>query len=337
MLTPPLAGEASDFSDSSFHQRRETQNDTGKTMWSKILENFWLKIGAVFLALLLWFHATTNQTYEHAFTYPLRIINLPPNMVLSAPVPKEAKVLIQGKGKQLIRLLLSQKEYIDINAAKLSGLETDYLLKSEDLGFIKKEGLEVLEVLFPKTFKIKMDYLGKKQVKVLPQLDILSEGNFSPLKETKVEPDKVELSGPQKALQKIDYLYTKKVILNHLEAPVEKRVKLIPPEGYNINLSVSEVKLSVEVLKGTKRKFENISVEAFNYPKGKRVKIEPEHISLTLFGADEIMNNLNPKEVKVLLDLRKMKNKTKLVPQIKLPSGVKLVGLRPDSIEVEIK
>jgi len=306
-------------------------------MWSKIFENLWLKIGAVFLALLLWFHATTNQTYEHTFTYPLRIINIPPNMVLAAPVPKEVKVSIQGKGKQLVRLLLSEREKIDIHLEKMNGLEIDYTLKPEDLGLIKKEGVEILEILSPKTFKIKMDYLGKKEVKIFPQVEVSSEENLSQPNEIRVEPDKVEISGPQRALQKIDYVYTEKVILNNLEEPMEKKVKLVPPEGYNIDLSESEVRLIVEVLKGIKRKFENISVEVLNHPKGKKVKIEPDQIDLTLFGADEIMNNLNPKEVKVLLDLRRVKNKAKLVPQIKLPSGVKLVQFHPDSIEVEIK
>ena len=81
-------------------------------MWKFILRNFGFKIVAVVMALLLWFHVATEKVYEYTKSFPVEMSNVPEGLVLAREVPKEIQVKIQGKGKELLKLLLMEKRII---------------------------------------------------------------------------------------------------------------------------------------------------------------------------------------------------------------------------------
>jgi YbbR domain-containing protein len=304
-------------------------------MWKKIFENISLKLGALFLALLLWFHVTTDRSYEYALSYPLEITNIPDNLILYEDIPKEVKVLVGGKGKTLVRLFLSQKETLRIDGSKLRATENNYQINPEQIS-LPSENLKVAEILSPKEFKIKLDYLMQKRVNVVSQIIIQPDADFLLLEEAELRPQEVIVEGPRRFVRLINSVLTLPKVLEAVREPISETVDLVQPEGFNVKCQPEKVGFFVNVQKGERREM-SVRISDSNPSSGKKVKITPDYLSLTLLGEKKRLDMLTPEDVRATLELNDSKGKYKLSPKITLPSQVKLIQVTPDSVEVEIK
>lgn len=302
-------------------------------MWRKIFENIWLKLGALFLALLLWFHVTTERSNQHDFTYPLEIVNIPDNLILYDQTPDKVKVLVEGRGKTLVRLFLSRKEKVEIDGSEFKAREIRYQIKPEQIT-LPSENLKVVEILSPKEFKIKLDYLMKKKVSVVSQVIVQPDEDFLLLGQPKLQPEEVVIEGPRRFVRLINSVVTESMVVEDVRAPVSQGVDLIWPEGFNVKCQPEKVNFFANVEKGMRKEM-MVRIAPSNSPSGKNIKIIPEHLTLTIFGQKQRLESLSSEDVIATLDLKPSTGKYKSAPQIKLPSQVKLVKVTPDSVEVE--
>lgn len=286
------------------------------------------------MALLLWFHVNTDRSYEYTFSYPLSITNIPDNLVIYDEIPEKIKVSVEGKGKTLIRLFLSQKDELIIDGSKFTAREINYQVKPEQVS-LPSENLKVIQIASPKEFKIKLDYLRKKKVKVIPQIVINPDDDFLFLGEIKIQPEEVVVEGPRRFVRSISSVMTQPKVVEGVREPVSQIVDLIPPKGFNIKYDPQKVNFFANVQQGAKKEIK-VKVADLNTPSGKEIKIIPDHISLTLLGEAKILDLLAPEEVKVTIDLEGFQGKSRFSPKIKLPSQIKLISVTPDSVEVEI-
>lgn len=303
-------------------------------MWKRIFENIWLKLGALFLALLLWFHVITDRPHEHTFFCDLRVVNVPDNLIIYEEIPREVRFLVEGKGKTLIRLFLSQKGELIIDGTDFKAREINYQIKPEEIR-LPTENLEVKEITSPKKFKIKLDYFRKKKVKVIPQIVINPEDDFLFFGDIKLQPEEVVLEGPRRFVRTISSVLTESRVIEGAKEPVSESVDLIPPEGFNVRCEPKKVNFFANVQQGVKREM-MVKIANLNSTSGKNIRINPDHVSLTLLGEEKKINLLKPEEVVVTLDLKSAKGKYKFPPIIKLPPQIKLISVKPDSLEVEI-
>ncbi len=303
-------------------------------MWKKLFENIWLKLGALFLALLLWFHVTTDRSYEHTFSYPLEITNIPDNLIMYEEIPKEVKVLVEGKGKTLMRLFLSQEETFRIDGSKFKAKENHYQIKPEQIS-LPSEDLRVMTILSPKNLKIKLDYLMQRKVEVVSQIIIQPDEDFLLLEETILEPQEVVVEGPRRFVRLIKSVLTEPEALEGVRRSVSETVDLAQPKGFNVRCQPEKVSFSVNVQKGERREM-SVRISESNRSSGKKIKIVPDRVSLTLLGERKRLDMLTPEDVKATLQLKNSRGKYKLSPKITVPSQVKLIQVTPDSVEVEI-
>ena len=72
----------------------------------------------VFVSFCFWLLQVLNDDYETELSIPLRIKNVPENVVLTSDIPKELRVGVKDRGTVLINYLLGQTLYpvtIDFN------------------------------------------------------------------------------------------------------------------------------------------------------------------------------------------------------------------------------
>ena len=69
----------------------------------KILDHFWLKITALVLGLLLWFHVATEKTYNYQLPLPVEEVSLEKGLALSQAPPDSIVAVVSATGKQLLR------------------------------------------------------------------------------------------------------------------------------------------------------------------------------------------------------------------------------------------
>ena len=299
-----------------------------------LFKDIWLKFGALFLALLLWFHVTTDRSYEFTFSYPLSIANIPDNLVIYDEIPKKVKVSVEGKGKTLIRLFLSQKEELVIDGSKFTAGEIDYQIEPEQVS-LPSENLKVVQIASPKEFKIKLDYLSKKKVEVVPQIVINPHDDYLFLGEIKIQPEEVIVEGPRRFVRTISSVLTESKVIEGVREPVSESVDLIPPKGFNVKYEPEKVNFFANVQQGVKRDM-IVKIAHLNSTSEKNIIINPDHVSLTLLGEEKKINTLKPEDVVVTLELKGTKGKYKFPPIVKLPPQIRLISVNPDSLEVEI-
>ena len=63
----------------------------------KLFQNIWLKIIALGLGLLLWFHVATEKIYIYEITLPLKEIVLKDDFTLSNDPPESLTVTVSQK------------------------------------------------------------------------------------------------------------------------------------------------------------------------------------------------------------------------------------------------
>lgn len=286
------------------------------------------------MALLLWFHVITDRSYEFTFSCPLKVVNIPDNLIIYEEVPREVNFLVKGKGKTILKLFLSQREELKIDGSKFTAREINYQIKPEEIS-LPTENLEVQEITFPERFNIKLDYFRKKKVKVIPRIVINPDVDFLFLGDVKIQPQEVVVEGPRRFVRTISSVLTESKVIEEVKEPVSESVDLIPPDGFNVRCEPKKVNFFANVQQGVKREM-MVKIANLDSTSGKNIIINPDHVNLTLLGEEKKINTLKPEDVVVTLDLKGTKGKYKFPPIIKLPPQIRLISVNPDSLEVEI-
>ena len=308
-------------------------------MWKFILQNSGFKIVAVVMALLLWFHVATEKVYEYTKNFPVEMSNVPEGLVLAREVPKEVQVKIQGKGKELLKLLLMEKRILQIDIGDFRAGENNYDFKSEEIPMPEDLYLRVEEIESPKSIRVNLDRLIEKKVPIRSRITIVPEEGYIASSEVGLQPQEVTISGPRGFLRNITSIETEERVLENVTEVVSDRIALIPPEGHNVELSFNEVNFSAGVQKAVGKEITSVPVEIVNLARGRKVEVRPESISVVVFGGEEVVNQLTKDQIKVRVDCANAKRneKAKLQPQVKLPPLVSLIRTEPDSLVVTIR
>jgi len=307
-------------------------------MWEKLVDNLWLKLGAILLACLLWFHASTDKSYEYTFSYSLELINLSPELILAEPLPAEAKVKIYGKGKEFLKFLLSKERSLKIDAREFSRGKIGLQLKKEMIDIPEGLNLSVIEVLSPKVLKINLQKVEEKKAPIVSQLSFFPEEEYFMKEEARFIPDRIRVRGPSESVRKTKFILTQKKEFQDLNKSFSGSIDLIPPPFFNLKISPQRVDFFVEIKKGEKRRLEKLSLRLLNLPRGRKGNLSPRTINLELLGEKEALEKLTPEMIKINIDCQSLKRgKIKVSPLIQLPEDILLLNLEPDSFNLEIK
>lgn len=308
-------------------------------MWRILFQNFWVKLVAIVMALLLWFHVATDKESEHIQTFPLEIVNIPERLVLAQKLPDRVSVTIQGKGKELLKLLLAEKKSVKIDVQEFKMGETDYEVKPEQVPIPEGLELKVTNILPPRSLKVILDYPMDRRVRVQPDVKIFPADGFELVGEVLYNPKEVTLSGPRIWVRGVDVIHTEKVVIGNANAAISDQVDLVLPEGYNLSLSATKINFSQNVERNLERRISGLPVKWTNLPRRGKVMLQPDSIRVTISGAESLVSEIRPDEIEVTVDCAGVKRKetVKLPVLISLPQKINLKKAEPDSVEVLIE
>ena len=94
-----------------------------------LLNNFWLKMLALVMGLLVWIHVATEKTYTYQLKLPVTHVELKVHHTLAALPPESLSVMVSARGKQLLQTAW-RDQGVRINASKL--LAGEYVLGTLD-------------------------------------------------------------------------------------------------------------------------------------------------------------------------------------------------------------
>jgi hypothetical protein len=303
------------------------------SMW--IIENPAIKIGALLIALFLWFHAITEKDYEVRRRAPIEIAAVPEELVLAKPIPTEAIVRLKGKGKQLIAPYFSSiRLSIDANWAQ-EGL-TQITLAPEHVHIPHGIGALMVEIITPQKLDLEFDVLVSKSVPVQSGITIEPSEGFVKVGSIILQPDSVLVQGPAQHVTSIDFVTTDSVNYSGAKGSISDVVGLVNPNGFNVTCLPRQVEAAINIQQLVQRTVEQIPVTLTNIPSGITAYLEPGVISLTISGGEDYLTSLTPSDFSVSADYRRALTsaENRISARINLPPQVKLTGASPQTFRV---
>ena len=236
-----------------------------------------------FLALSgsFWLVMTLNETYEKEVRIPVRLVDVPDNVVLTSDAEDTLSVVLRDKGYSLWAYIYGDKvREVSISYKTYSKKNGTGVVSSGDLQrlvYQKVFGSSHIVSIKPNKFEFFYNYGLKKRVpvKLYGKVEAARSHNLEAIE---LRPSHVDVYGSEAALDTIDFVYTQLLNVTNLKDTLVKTVELRKIKG--IKFVPDKVRLSAysDVLT---EESADIPVTALNMPEGKVLRTFPSRIKVT--------------------------------------------------------
>ena len=317
----------------------------GKPISLIFREKVSFSFGAFLLATLLWIFVVSDNEYTMLLDFPIEARNLNVQKAHKREVPSTASVLIRGTGRDLVKSFLLKKIAGFKLVLDLEGISQEYEFYLND--YFEKYPQKVVlplnynvsfvEVVHPNRIKISLDDYILKNVPVALNLIVNPAPGYVQIGETLITPTQIEIAGPEKELELINYVENVTDTLNGLTSPHTYTMKLISYGGL-VEYSHDLVEINIDIQNISERIIADIPVKIINVPKKIRVFPSPQTISLTVTGGFNRIALLNSKDIDVIIDFNTWNPQKQFYePKVFLPEDVlEWKDLSPKNLEIAV-
>lgn len=249
-------------------------------MLSKNSREFLIFLFFVFVSFCFWLLQVLNDNYETELSIPVRLKNVPENVVMTSEFPSKIKIGVSDRGTVLVNYMLGQVLYpigvdfteyaykgnhVQIPASSLTKQIISQLNQSTKIKSVKPDTLEFIYTQ-GKGKKLPVKFHG--EVKTDRQY-YLSDIIYSP--------DSVMVYAPQNILDTMSVAYTEKINVEHLSDTLRRRVGLMPVKGARFIPSYNDLTFLVDVYA---EKTIEVPVFGVNFPNGKVLRTFPSKVQV---------------------------------------------------------
>jgi YbbR domain-containing protein len=295
------------------------------------------------IATTLWFLNALGKDYAANVSYPVKYVNPPDKRFLANNTPVKLDLKIEGQGFTILRYkmmsfspILLDIEQVTNNLEPNSGI---YKVQSKNL--IREVSSQLsteiqINEISPEILEIVLDSLITKTVPVELDIDIEFVPQYNLKNPVKTVPDKVKITGPAIALEKISALKTKVSITNKLESDLSQEIELIHPERTTI--SPEKVNLIIEVEKYTEKELK-IPIEIIHKPDKVRIKLFPSEVKVLFTVGLSRFETIKPADFGISVDYNSIVDNVSNLNILlyKKPDFIQGVRLNPEKVEFLIE
>jgi YbbR domain-containing protein len=168
-----------------------------------VLNNFWLKLLSLVVAVVAWLGVAREPVAEVLLSVPIEFHNAPENLEISSERIPQAQVRIRGPLGS-IRQLTTSEVHVAADLAKAQPGERSFELNPAQIGV--PNDVEVVQVV-PAQFHISLDERAYRQVEVHPRVTGALASGYR-IARVEVEPKTVTLTGPARHVQEVEAAIT---------------------------------------------------------------------------------------------------------------------------------
>lgn len=292
------------------------------------------------IAGAFWLLQTLNSDYEAEFSIPIRLKNVPNNVVLTSEPPSELHIKVKDKGTVLLNYMLGKSFFpVNLDFGDYHGRNNHVRIYSSE--FEKK----ILSQLNASThlLSVKPDTLeyiyatGKSKLIPVALAGKVSAGRQYYISDTIYKPDSVLVYAPAHILDTITTAYTQRLELNNISDTLHRRVSLAKVEGAKFVPNVVDLTFPVDIY--TEKTVE-VPLYGINFPADKVLRAFPSKVQITFqvglsrfkkIKADDFLINVSYEE---LLKLGSDKYTVKLKT---IPHGVSHIRIVPGQVDFLIE
>ena len=316
-----------------------------KPIESLIGQKLSLLIGALGLALLLWIFVVSQNEYTIILDLPIEARNLNVQKAHKEEVPPSASVRLRGTGRDLFKSFLLKNFGGFKLVLDLEGISKEYEFVLNDYfeKFPQKVvlplnyNLSFVEVVYPNRIKISLDDYSSKSVPIISNLHIKPAPGFLLVGNQIIRPEKIDIAGPKKELALINHIETIYDTINGLTSFYSGEIKT-QSLGRLIKYSTNSVEISLDIQNISERIIADVPVIVVNIPDKIRVFPSPQTVSLTVIGGVNQISNLNPTDIKVIVDFDDWSHlKQFYEPKVSIPKNLlDWRDISPKNVEIGV-
>ena len=294
----------------------------------------------VFVSFSFWLLQVLNDDYETELSIPLRMKNVPENVVLTSELPSELRIGVKDRGTVLVNYMLGQTLYpitldftdysdrgsqIRIPSSTLTKRVLSQLNQSSKVSTIKPDTLELI-------------YTRGEGKKIPVQLrgEAKAERQYY-ISDIIYLPDSVMVYAPKEILDTIQAAYTEALYIEEISDTARHRVNMIPVKGARFTPSYSDVTFLVDMYS---EKTVEVPVVGVGFPEDKVLRTFPSKVHVTFQIGLSQFENVASEDFKVVVDyqiLQKEKGEKCRPILVKSPSNVNHVRISPLEIDYIIE
>lgn len=298
------------------------------------LENFWLRIIAVIMALLLWFYVVTEKVYKHQLVLPITEITLGERLTLVDPPPDSMTVVVSASGRQLLRRKWRERG-TRIQASQLSPGRHVISVTPANTSLAGAGNLITLdEVISPTSIQINIDQIAQARVKVKPDIRAVADEGFTVSRISEPDTPEVTLTGARSLLRKITIISTESIELTALRDNLTMTLPLVAPPGYEMTLEPDSVTVTVEIVAVKTRAFEDIPIVIFNAPTGRTLRTQPPTLRVEITGPPEQVDSLDRNALIASTDFRHRDSVGISPVKIDCPPGLRIKRVSVSAVRI---
>lgn len=251
---------------------------------------------------LFWLVITVTETYEREFSVPLRLVNVPKDIVVTSEVDDTVKVTIRDKGYILLaykytltddpisidyKLHAPKDEKSTVSTSELQKLIYQQLSKSSRIISLKPDRL----VYYFTRGKSKTVPLRLNGRIVMGQSHYVSRIVFSP--------ERVDVYARKSLLDSIHYAFTENMVISNLTDTIVRTVALKKVLGAKFVPSEVKVTIYPDIL--TEANVE-VPITAVNMPEGKTLRTFPSRVKVLFVTGVGNVRNISANQFRVEAD-----------------------------------
>jgi YbbR domain-containing protein len=302
-----------------------------------------LKLLSLLLAIVVWYSIKENINFASELPSVPVVINLPDNWAVLEKSVDTVKVQFRGT-REDIRDLIRDPVRIEYTfSGDLDRGEKEIELDLRHV--ITTTGAKPIYIK-PSKITLKLDREGSRILPIKADLQGSLPDGIN-VAEVTVEPNQVEVFGPESRLGEIEFLRTDPVELEGKAQSFMSRVALVSPSRlWDARLEPDAVNVKIEIIDAIvmkERVVDNVQILAlFGGTLPRSVTMKPAVITVTLSGTPEKVDALDPKSIIAFVNCSNFKREKNriiydLPVQLNVPAGISVDRIEPETVKASIE
>ncbi|HKD92616.1 MAG TPA: CdaR family protein [Terriglobales bacterium] len=169
-----------------------------------VAHNFWLKLLALAIAVVLWSAVAREPRIEVAHTVPVEFANVPQGLAINSDKVPEVQIWLSGP-ERVVRAVNPQDLHavIDLSSIPPSAAERTFSLGKKQIKV--PEGVDIAEIVHTE-FHLSFDVLATRHVPVKPR--VIGPGTGWEVERIFSDPNEVTIQGPRSRVDAIEQAMT---------------------------------------------------------------------------------------------------------------------------------
>ena len=276
-----------------------------------------------------------TKVYTKNISYKINLTEIPDDKIIINQSADSLKLTISSFGFDFIKYYLSNQT-INISSKDILDNSQLYVITqsnnySQIDNFINPD-FELVSINFDSIF-FDYDKLGTKNVPVVLNSSINFSQGFDYFKDFNLLPDSISVIGSEKALNSINLINTKELVLDDIKSSVTQNLELDISNTNNLKYSDKSVKIFIDVEKSTESIL-NLPVSIINIPTDININYYPKTIKVSFSVSLDNYQKYSSKDFKIICDFNEISQDGKLTAEIiNQPKLIKNIRMMNNEIQ----